>query len=176
MMVMGMRQRPAEARATAPVRRFARLERRGREEEEAEEAGERGLGRVDGWFSSAGMKGAGRWRWERATRCRRALREEKYRAEPRPVRMTDGRVPRQSWRRGVGPEVMEWKVWRREVDGDCCTRVLRRSAGWRREAERMPMVRPARKWNATQQGGIRVSLRRGLEVGGLYWMMVESWG
>jgi len=43
---------------------------------------------------------------------------------------------------------MRRRVGRRAVVGDCWRRVLRRSAGWRRKAERVPVERPARKWNA----------------------------
>lgn len=35
-----------------------------------------------------------------------------------------------------------------EREPDCCTRVLRRSAGWRRKAVVQPEPRPARKWKA----------------------------
>jgi len=62
--------------------------------------------------------------------------------------MTEGRVPRQRWRRGWGEEVISRRVGRRAVVGDCWRRVLRRSAGWRRKAEMVPVERPARKWNA----------------------------
>jgi hypothetical protein len=47
-------------------------------------------------------------------------------------------------------------VGRRVVWGDCWMRVLRRSAGWRRKAERIPVERPAKKWNA-QEGLVRGS-------------------
>lgn len=52
--------------------------------------------------------------------------------------------------------------------GDCWRRVLRRSAGWRRKAERVPVERPARKWNARVGGGQSGGLggeRGGLEIG-----------
>lgn len=65
-----------------------------------------------------------------------------------PVRITEGRVPRQSCFRELGPASMELRVVRRDVERDCWTRVLRRSAGWRRVAERQPVARPAKKWNA----------------------------
>lgn len=55
-------------------------------------------------------------------------------------------MPRQNWRIGCGPLAMERMVERRVVWWDCCTRVLRRSAGWRRTADRMPEPRPAKKW------------------------------
>lgn len=69
-------------------------------------------------------------------------------AEPKPVRSAEGSVPRQKERM----EGEEWEisrmVVRRELEPDCCTRVLRRSAGCRRTAERRPEPRPATKWNA----------------------------
>jgi hypothetical protein len=37
-------------------------------------------------------------------------------------------------------------VAERVFECDCCTRVLTRSAGWRRTAERTPELRPAKKW------------------------------
>ena len=43
---------------------------------------------------------------------------------------------------------MERMVWRSERECDCWMRVFRRSAGWRRMAERRPEERPARKWKA----------------------------
>ena len=46
-----------------------------------------------------------------------------------PVRITEGRVPRQSCIRELGPASMELRVARRDVERDCWTRVLRRSAG-----------------------------------------------
>lgn len=39
-------------------------------------------------------------------------------------------------------------VERREEEPDCWTRVLRRSAGWRRMEEVKPDAKPARRWNA----------------------------
>lgn len=36
----------------------------------------------------------------------------------------------------------------RDVEPDCWTRVLRRSAGWRMVADKQPVARPAKKWNA----------------------------
>ncbi len=44
----------------------------------------------------------------------------------------------------------------REVERDCWTGGLRRSAGWRRMAERQPVVGPARKSNAVM--GVRCQL------------------
>lgn len=69
-------------------------------------------------------------------------------AEPHPVRRVLGSVPRQNWRMGFGPFAMERIVPRRVFERDCWTRVFKRSAGWRRTAERTPELRPAKKWTA----------------------------
>lgn len=69
-------------------------------------------------------------------------------AEPKPVRRADGAVPRQNERIEFDEFEISRMVERRDVAPDCCTRVLRRSAGWRRTAERMPDPKPATKWNA----------------------------
>jgi hypothetical protein len=45
----------------------------------------------------------------------------------------------------LGEEAISRIVRRRVEEEDCWTRVLRRSAGWRRTAEKIPDVRPARK-------------------------------
>lgn len=42
------------------------------------------------------------------------------------------------------------RVGRRDCEPDCCTRVLRRSTGWRRTAEVKPEPRPATRWNAVR--------------------------
>lgn len=81
-----------------------------------------------------------------ATSCRRVFRDVKYNAEPKPVRRAEGTVPRHKDVTGLGPERIERRTGRREEDRDCCTRVLRRSAGWRRTALETPDARPARKW------------------------------
>jgi len=64
------------------------------------------------------------------------------------VRKADGRVPRQKARMELGDEEISRMVRRSELEPLCWTRVFRRSAGWRRTAERMPDPRPAMKWNA----------------------------
>lgn len=69
----------------------------------------------------------------------------KYIAEPKPVRKADGRVPRQNERIEVWEDEISRIVARSELCPDCWTRVLRRSAGWRSTAERMPDPRPAMK-------------------------------
>ena len=51
---------------------------------------------------------------------------------------------------------MELRVVSRDAERDCWTRVLRRSAGWRRVAERQPVVRPAKKWNAVVRSCVSV--------------------
>lgn len=127
-----MSTNPAEALAMAPVVRFARFESLGREEE---------------WVGTAVLSAAPMVsrRFERATFCRKALRPVKYIAEPKPVRRAEGRVPRQNEERPPGDWAIERIVLRREAWPDCWTRVLRRSAGWRRTAERIPEPRPAVK-------------------------------
>jgi hypothetical protein len=69
-------------------------------------------------------------------------------AEPKPVRREEGTVPRQNDRMRFGDLEISRMVASRDVWPDCCRRVLRRSAGWRRTAERTPDPRPAAKWNA----------------------------
>ena len=71
------------------------------------------------------------------------------------MRITLGRVPRQRLRKAEGPERRERRVGRRVVERDCWRRVFRRSAGWRRVALRIPVVRPARKWNSVGEAVIR---------------------
>ena len=118
MTVMGIMMKPTDARATAPVVRFARLESRGSDEEE--------------WFEELGGTSRSLVRVrisDRATFWRRALRVEKYRADPTPVRITEGSVPRHSCLSVLGPLTISWKVLIRDAEPDCWTRVLRRSAG-----------------------------------------------
>jgi hypothetical protein len=64
------------------------------------------------------------------------------------VRRVLGRVPLQNCWRGLGPAAMERMVPSSVLERDCCTRVLTRSAGCRRTAERTPELRPAKKWTA----------------------------
>lgn len=125
---------PAHVRAAAPVARFAVLLSFGSEDE------------CSPVIIAASARPAAR----RAARRRRALSDEKYIAEPHPVRSVEGSVPRQNCRMGLGPLAMERIVPRRVEVRDCCTRVLRRSAGCKSTAERMPELRPAKKW--TSQG------------------------
>ena len=135
MTVMGIMTKPMEARATAPVPRFARLDSTGREDE--------------WWVVPAGeTKPVDVRIVDRETYCRSALRLEKYKADPIPVRKVEGRVPRQNCFKGCGPREISRMTVRKELDPDCWTRVLRRSAGCRRTADRIPEVRPAAKWNA----------------------------
>jgi hypothetical protein len=88
--------------------------------------------------------------------CRRArvlrtkLSVEKYIADPAPVRIAEGRVPRHSCRIGEGPAAMDFRVVKRvavaEEDGGACwRRVLRRSAGCKATAETRPPAPPERK-------------------------------
>ena len=72
----------------------------------------------------------------------------KYKAEPKPVRMTEGVTPRHSERTGRGPLRMFRKAWVRVETWDCCTRVFSKSAGCRRKALAAPDPRPATRWKA----------------------------
>lgn len=72
----------------------------------------------------------------------------KYRAEPKPVRRAEGSVPRQNEDRAREPVHISRIEALTEVLPDCWTRVLSKSAGWRRTAESIPDPRPATKWNA----------------------------
>lgn len=82
----------------------------------------------------------------RAMLVRRALRLPKYSAEPKPVRIAEGSVPRHSCLIGEGPEVRERSVAARVVPWACWMRVFKRSAGWRRMEVNVPLQRPAKKW------------------------------
>lgn len=92
-----------------------------------------------------------------ATPCRRALRLVKYRAEPNPVRRAEGSVPRHRLRIGCGEARMVLRVGRRAEVWDCWTRVLRRSAGWRRMADVRPEKSPAVKWKVVLDAVAEVS-------------------
>ena len=137
--------KPAKVRATAPVTKLSMLEVFGRAELEA--ALLLGLPSASPSFAVfvafflATAAAAPRF-------VRRELRALKYKAEPKPVRSALGTVPRQNWRIGEGPDAISRIVAARVVERDCCTRVLRRSAGWRRKAVVQPEPRPARKWKA----------------------------
>ena len=135
MIVIGININPADALAIAPVVRFARFDSLGRAEEY--------VGTLP--FSNTPIE---RSKFERATFCRKAFRLVKYIADPKPVRRAEGKVPRQKDWMELGDREISRMVARRELEPDCWTRVLRRSAGWRRTADRMPDPRPAKKWNA----------------------------
>jgi len=139
---------PADALAIAPVVRFAILLNLGSEDEEKSE----------GPFVASTNSEEVR-RLDLATCCRSVLRLEKYRAEPTPVRITDGTVPRHSFFREFGPANISRNVKRREVEWDCCTRVLRRSMGWSKVAETQPVTRPAEKWNTEDKSASNVIIK-----------------
>ena len=145
---MGIMTKPAATRATAPVTRFAECESFGRAEEELLlvlplRPGIRSLEELLSARAAAA-----------AALCLRALRLVKYSAEPKPVRRAEGRVPRHRLRMGCSEARMARRVGRRaEVCRDCWTRVLRRSAGWRRTADVTPEERPAKKWNVVFEAG-----------------------
>jgi hypothetical protein len=90
--------------------------------------------------------GAAATRRLRATRSLNAFKLEKYNALPNPVRSALGSVPRQNWRIGCGLAASSLIVARSVVARDCWTRVLRRSAGCRRTADKRPDPKPAAKW------------------------------
>lgn len=108
MTVIGIMTKPTDARAIAPVVRLARLDSRGRLEDED----------CALTFAASTMPADVR-RLDLAMFWRKALRVEKYRAVPTPVRMTEGRVPRQSCFKALGPASISLKVVTREVDRDC---------------------------------------------------------
>lgn len=84
--------------------------------------------------------------WLLATACRNALSEVKYKAEPKPVRIAEGVVPRHRFAIGFGEASIERRMGKSEDDRDCCTRVLSRSAGCRRIDVVSPEASPATKW------------------------------
>lgn len=68
------------------------------------------------------------------------------------MRSAEGTVPRQRERIGVGERTSVRTVSMsvavaEPLGGACWMRVLRRSAGWRRTAERTPDAPPERKWD-----------------------------
>lgn len=128
--VTGIITKPAATLATAPVARLAVLESLGRTEDD--------LAPITGLARAIGLDCARAWR--------NALRLVKYSADPKPVRRAEGSVPRHNPRIGFGEEMIAFKVGRRDAPWDCWTRVLRRSAGWRRMEEVRPEQRPAAKW------------------------------
>lgn len=135
MMVMGISTNPAPVRAIAPVVRLAMGLSLGNEDE-----------CLCSWTGLTAPMLARRL--EDATCWRRELRDVKYNAEPRPVRRAEGAVPRQRPRKEEGPDTMVAMVWRSEAWPDCCTRVLRRSAGCSSTADSRPELKPAVKWKA----------------------------
>lgn len=79
-------------------------------------------------------------------------------ALPNPVRRAEGVAPRHSAGMRRGWERISLIAALREWCPDCWTRVLRRSMGCRRMAERVPEPRPAAKWNAFQREGLLLAL------------------
>lgn len=123
---------PAAVLATAPVSRFAVCESFGNADDVLFVLPSRSI--------AAGPR--------RATSCLNAFNEVKYSADPNPVRSAEGSVPRHRLRMGFGEErIVRIVATRDAVRLDCCwTRVLSRSAGWRRMEEVRPDARPAAKW------------------------------
>jgi hypothetical protein len=93
--------------------------------------------------------------------CRSALRLVKYRAEPSPVRKAEGTVPRQRDRTAFGLFHISLNEARRELSADCCTRVFKRSAGWRRMADSTPELNPAKKWKASYSLSVAAGCAQG---------------
>ncbi|KAF3939406.1 hypothetical protein ABW19_dt0200124 [Dactylella cylindrospora] len=118
-MVIGIITKPANTRAVEPVRRFVRVD-----------------GLVPGFEEVRPV------RW---TDLRRISREAKYIPLPTPVRIAEGVAPRHNVAIGEGEDRIVRMVVRRRESCDCCTRVLRRSAGWRITAETTPPARPEEK-------------------------------
>jgi len=130
--VKGISTNPAKTLALAPAIRFCVLVN---------------LGRTELLFlTAAGNTSPMDFVEALAKICRRELRVVKYSAEPKPVRSAEGTVPRQRLATGCGPARIDLRTGTRECERDCWTRVLSRSAGWRRTALDTPEVRPARKW------------------------------
>src|SRR5579862_9427074 len=144
---MGIMMNPTEARAIAPVVRFAIFDSLGNAEEYFAAASPplTAVGVVTACVVTSPLDD-NKFDW--ATYCLNPLRLEKYKADPTPVRSVDGNVPRHNCLNGFGPLAISRTVPVREFERDCCTRVLRRSAGWSSTAERMPDPRPAAKWKA----------------------------
>lgn len=94
--VTGIMMNPAATRAAAPVARFPELESFGRAEI------------LPPLFLATRIEEPF---W--ANPCRRALRLVKYRADPKPVRSAEGRVPRHNPRIGFEEERMALRVGRR---------------------------------------------------------------
>ena len=128
--VIGIMMKPAHVRAKAPVARLAVLLSFGRELE----------------CSPPPIATSPRFAAIKLARCRNAFRPEKYMAEPHPVRRVLGNVPLQNCFMGFGPFAIDRIVPSSVFERDCWTLVLRRSAGWRRTAERTPELKPAKKW------------------------------
>lgn len=128
--VTGDMIKPAEALASAPVARFAMFDSFGSEE-------------LD--FATGASPAVATVKAVLAAYCLILLSMPKYSAEPAPVRMTDGVVPRHSDWIGFGPLRIFFKATVRELAPDCWTRVFKRSAGWRRKAVVTPEDNPARK-------------------------------
>lgn len=74
-----------------------------------------------------------------------ALREVKYRADPKPVRSAEGTVPLQRLRAGCGDRLSSRRQAVNEERPDCCTRVFKRSRGCKMTAEARPEPRPETK-------------------------------
>ena len=108
MTVIGIMTNPADDLAKAPDMRFDELLSLGSEDEEPS------VLRFAASTDSVDMS-----IFDPARRCRRAFKVEKYKAEPIPVRITDGNVPRHSLFKERGPATISRQVVNRDVERDC---------------------------------------------------------
>jgi hypothetical protein len=165
MTVMGIMMNPTLARAIAPVVRFAVFDSLGNAEECFAAASPPlivvAVGVVTACVVTSPLDD-NTLDW--ATYCLNPLRLEKYKADPTPVRSAEGNVPRHNCLNGFGPLAISRTVPVKEFERDCCTRVLRRSAGWSSTAERMPDPRPAAKWKAVATNVRHMSVKVNLCV------------
>lgn len=123
---MGIMMKPAEERATAPEKRLARVVSCGRAEE---------VCCCRRMYDTLCLPSTldivlfltpiSRF----ASEVRKAFKVVKYSALPQLVRMTEGNVPRHNCLMGLGCDRIKRIVAKSEVEPDCWTRVLRRSAG-----------------------------------------------
>jgi hypothetical protein len=92
-------------------------------------------------------------------------------ADPNPVRRVEGAAPRQNDRMRLGELEISRIAASKDVWPDCCTRVLRRSAGCRRAAVKTPDPKPARKWNAGRSSVDGLNTRRGSYKTTIFWLV-----
>jgi len=93
-------------------------------------------------------------------------------ADPKPVRRVEGAAPRQNDRMRLGELEISRNAATKDVWPDCCTRVLRRSAGCRSAAVKTPDPKPAMKWNAKDVQRVNSTFgRRGSYKTTIFWLV-----